>query len=114
MEWNYAELWPRIVSATFNTPAEREKVTDLLLRYAGQEPDRVRLCILRIANGNLAKVRTEIENASGYWREIICQAESPLSNRRRGLREKDPVKYQSLVAKDHQSYEQWLQHALAT
>ena len=42
-----------------------------------REKPRVIMACLKNANGDLAKLQGDLANASGWWREIISQAEYP-------------------------------------
>ena len=52
--------------------------------------------------------------AEGDWRELLCEAEYPLSSRKWGLKVNAPEKYDALLAKEQDQYEQWLKSALAS
>jgi hypothetical protein len=59
-------------------------------------------------------VRSLLALAEGDWRELLCEAEYPLSSRKWGLKDKAPEKYEELLAKEQDQYEQWLKSVLAT
>jgi hypothetical protein len=82
--------------------------------YSGPEPDRVKLGVLKVADCNLGKVRSLLALAQDDWRELLCEAEYPLSSRKWGLKDKAPEKYEALLAKEQAQYEQWLISVLAT
>ncbi|HSM50354.1 MAG TPA: hypothetical protein VLA75_03030 [Thermoanaerobaculia bacterium] len=82
--------------------------------YSGPEPDRVKLGVLKAADCRLEKLPALLALARDDWRELLCEAEFPLSSRRWGLRERAPEKYEALLAKEQAQYEEWLGRALAT
>jgi hypothetical protein len=111
---NYGELWPRVVEVAFRNAEERQAVLALFAAYSGPEPDRVKLGVLKAANCQLERVKVLLSLAQSDWRELLCEAEYPLSSRRWGLIDKAPEKYDALLAKEQARYEQWLKSVLAT
>lgn len=111
---DYANLWPRVVAASFSEPGERETVMAVLAAYAGPEPDRVKLGILKAADCELERIKHFCGVASNDWRDLLCDAEYPLSSRKWGLKEKAPAKYEKLLVQEQAEYGAWLQHVLAT
>ena len=111
---DYGNLWPRVVEARFRDAQERAAVLALFSAYSGPEPDRVKLGVLKAADCNIEKVRSLLALAEGDWRELLCEAEYPLSSRKWGLKDKAPEKYEALLAKEQDKYEQWLKSVLAT
>ena len=111
---DYGSLWPRVVEARFRDAQERAAVLAMFAAYSGPEPDRVKLGVLKAADCNIEKVRSLLALAEADWRELLCEAEYPLSSNKWGLREKAPEKYEALLAREQDQYEQWLQSALAT
>lgn len=86
----------------------------ILASYTGPEPDRVKLGILKAADCQLERIRYFCGVASDDWRDLLCEAEYPLSSRKWGLKDRDPEKYEKLLAKEQAEYESWLQKVLAT
>jgi len=111
---DYPNLWPRVVTARFNEPGQHEVVMAILASYEGPEPDRVKLGILKAADCQLERIRYFCGVASDDWRELLCEAEYPLSSRKWGLKDKAPEKYEKLLVKEQAEYESWLQRVLAT
>jgi hypothetical protein len=93
---------------------DRAAVLAMLAAYSGPEPDRVKLGVLKAADCNIEKVRSLLALAEDDWRDLLCEAEYPLSSRKWDLKDKAPEKYQALLAKEQDQYEQWLQSVLAT
>jgi len=111
---NYANLWPRVISARFGNSEHLEAVLALFASYDGPEPDRVKLGILKAADCDIQKIHKYFGMAKSDWRDLLCEAEYPRSARRFGLKERSPEKYQRLLAKEQEEYESWLQRVLAT
>ena len=111
---DYGALWPRVVEARFRNAQEREAVLAMFAAYSGPEPDRVKLGVLKAADCKIEKVQALLALAESDWRELLCEAEYPLSSRKWGLKDKAPEKYEALLVKEQDQYEQWLQSALAT
>jgi hypothetical protein len=111
---DYGSLWPRVVEAKFRNAEERETVLAMFSAYTGPEPDRIKLGVLKAADCNLEKVRSFLALAQDDWRDLLCEAEYPLSSRKWGLKDRAPEKYEALLAKEQDQYERWLQSVLAT
>jgi hypothetical protein len=111
---DYANLWPRVVTTRFSEPEQHEAVMAILASYEGPEPDRVRLGILKAADCQLERIQYFCGVANDDWRELLCEAEYPLSSRRWGLKDKSPEKYEKLLVKEQAEYESWLQRVLTT
>ena len=111
---DYANLWPRVVAARFSEPVQREAVMAILASYDGPEPDRVKLGILKAADCQVERIRQFCGMASADWRDLLCEAEYPLSSHKWGLRKKAPEKYEKLLVKEQAEYDSWLQRVLAT
>jgi hypothetical protein len=102
------------VEARFRNAEERKAVLAMFAAYSGPEPDRVKLGVLKAADCDIEKMRSFLALAEDDWRELLCEAEYPLSSHRRGLKDKAPEKYEALLAKEQDQYERWLKSALAT
>jgi hypothetical protein len=111
---DYANLWPRVVAARFSEPVQCEAVMAILASYAGPEADRVKLGILKAADCQVERIRYFCRMASDDWRDLLCEAEYPLSSRKWGLKKKAPEKYEKLLVKEQAEYDSWLQRVLAT
>lgn len=62
------------VRSNFEEP-DRSLVTTVLESYAGPEPDRVRRCVLHLANGDAGEVKDLVEVATVDYRDVILSAE---------------------------------------
>jgi hypothetical protein len=77
-----------------------------------REKPRVVLACLKIANGDLARLRRELADASGWYREILSEAEYPLATKRLfridSLTDDD---VRAIYDKDWRQYVEWLTRA---
>ena len=77
-----------------------------------REKPRVVLACLKIANGDAARLRGELANAAGYYREILSEAEYPLATERWSRIESlgdDEVR--AIYEQDWRQYSEWLGRA---
>lgn len=73
------------------------------------EKPRVVLACLKNANGSLAKLKGELAQASGYWREIIGEAEYPNYTKKMFRIERlSADEKERIIEKDKSQYLQWL------
>ncbi len=56
---------------------QHTQVLELIEDCKTKHSARIILACLKIANGSLVKLKQQLADASGYWREIISQAEYP-------------------------------------
>ena len=56
---------------------ELDEIRQLLLDVTARERLRVIAACLKIGDGDFSKLKGELLNADGYWREIITEAEYP-------------------------------------
>jgi hypothetical protein len=98
----------RIVSRDF--PAEsRAAIFDLIDAVTVREKDRVVLACLKVSDGDLSRLTGNLENAPGYWREIISEAEYPGASKQWSKLADAPVEKQEQVyAADWSQYVEWL------
>jgi hypothetical protein len=91
-------------------PSERvEEVMSILRGYDSGAPHRVRLAALRIAAGDLVRLRAEIVRANEDYRDVLLAGEYPIRVAR------DPNPFASLPkaeagkisATDRKQYEEW-------
>jgi len=74
-----------------------------------REKPRVVLACLKIAGGDLDRLRGELANASGYYREILSEAEYPLATRRWSRIQSLPEdEVRAIYDKDWRQYSDWL------
>lgn len=58
-------------------PDKQDEIRQLLLGVTVGGKLRVIAACLKNGGGNFAKLKSELLNANGYWREIISEAEYP-------------------------------------
>ena len=84
-------------------------ILELIATIEVREKPRVVLACLKIADGDLETLRGNLANASGWYREILGEAEYPLATKRwfriDSLSE-DEVR--SIYDKDWRQYSEWL------
>jgi hypothetical protein len=102
----------RIVRRDFG--AERAAEVLALLEGYGPErwhrhPERVRLACLKLAHGELDRLRAQIENAQYDYRDVIGAAEYPGYMKRMFHIEKLPEEErQEIIDGDWRQYQDWL------
>lgn len=65
----------RVVERDFPADAH-DAIHEIIRGVEVREKARVVLACLKNAKGSLEKLRGELANASGYWREILCYADA--------------------------------------
>jgi hypothetical protein len=86
-----------------------DEILALIATVEVREKPRVVLGCLKIAAGNVDKLRRELADASGYYREILGEAEYPLATKRWfriDTLSDDEVR--AIYDKDWQQYSAWL------
>jgi hypothetical protein len=102
----------RIVRRDF--PADRTVEVLALLNGYGQEdwqrePDRVRLAALKLAAGDLERLRYEIEGAKHDYRDVLGPAEYPgYTKRMFRIGELAQDEQQRIIDADWRQYQEWL------
>ena len=102
----------RIVRRDF--PADRAiEVLAMLDEYGAEdgqtEPHRVRLAALKLAAGDLQRLRYEIEGAKRDYRDVLGPAEYPgYSNRMFRIEELPQDEQQRIIDADWEQYRDWL------
>jgi hypothetical protein len=84
-----------------------------LSEYGGRkgepESERVRLAVLKLANGSVQTLRTSIEEAKWDWRNVLAAAEYPAYYKTVSRFQTLPAAEQSRITNsDLQQYEEWL------
>lgn len=73
------------------------------------EKPRVVMACLKNGNGNFEKLKGELANASGWWREIISEAEYPNYTKKWFRMDKlGEEEKQRIIEKDKDQYLAWL------
>jgi hypothetical protein len=92
--------------------AEVDGILRLIAAVEVREKPRVVLACLKIANGDLARLRGELENAEGYYREILSEAEYPLATKRWSrIQSLSDDEVCAIYEKDWRQYSEWLNRA---
>ena len=91
-------------------PAEAvNSIFELIAAVEVREKPRVVLACLKLANGNLDRLRGELANASGYYREILSEAEYPLASKRWSrMKSMAEDEVRAIYDKDWRQYSEWL------
>ncbi|MCB1023163.1 MAG: hypothetical protein KDB79_02150 [Acidobacteria bacterium] len=74
-----------------------------------QERERVQVAIIKLAEGNLEKLKTEVSGAKGDFRDTLGAAEYPEQSRKATWRMKDKEKANKIVESDRKKYLEWLE-----
>ena len=103
----------RIVKRDFSADAHGA-IHDLISGVAVREKARVILACLKNAAGSFEKLKGELANAEGWWREIISEAEYPHYTKKMFRIERLPEdEKQRIIEKDKNQYLAWLQRGPA-
>jgi hypothetical protein len=75
-----------------------------------QEKSRVVLACIKNSKGGIEKLKRQLMDASGYYREIIGEAENPHYMRKCFHTDKlPPAEVAGIIEKDKKQYLEWLQ-----
>ena len=86
-----------------------DSILALIAAVEVREKSRVVLACLKVANGDLDRLRRQLDDASGHYREILSEAEYPLATRRWSRIETlSDEELRSIYDKDWQQYSEWL------
>jgi hypothetical protein len=102
----------RIVRRDF--PADRAaEVLAMLEEYGTEEwqrePHRVRLAVLKLAAGDLGRLRYEVEGAKRDYRDVLAPAEYPGYTRRMfRISKLAEDEQQRIIDADWKQYDEWL------
>ncbi len=98
----------RIVNRDYPSDS-REEIFRLIDALVVQEKPRVALACLKIGGGDSHRAQKELNDAPGYWREIISGAEYPLATKRwNRLRNQSDEARQQVYDADWKQYTDWL------
>jgi len=97
----------RIVARDFAAD-QHPSILEMIRSVTVREKPRVVAACLKNAQGNLAKLNSELSNAVDYWREIISEAEYPNYIKKYGrLRTLSTDQVAEIIEKDKQQYLAW-------
>lgn len=89
-----------------------ETVLSLIAGLEEWEHSRVALACLKLAGGNLDRLRGAVANASADYREVLLEAEYPLAAKRWFRMEKlSDDERQAIYDSDWRQYSEWLARA---
>jgi hypothetical protein len=77
-------------------------------QFEGRTPWRVQLAVLKLAAGDIATLKREIEVAKADFRDVIAPAEYPKYSRYVRSRDFPDAEKQPLIDEDWKQYESWL------
>lgn len=101
----------RIVRRDFSAEAHGA-IHEMIRGVEVREKTRVVLACLKNANGSFEKLKGELTNAGGYWREIIGEAEYPNYTKKMFRIDKlSADEKQRIIEKDKNQYLTWLRGA---
>jgi hypothetical protein len=88
------------------------EILELIATVSVREKPRVVLACLKIANGDLDRLRANLSDASGYCRELLGEAEYPLATKRWSRIQSLPEdEVRAIYDKDWRQYSEWLTRA---
>ena len=87
----------------------RQELRKLIQLVQVREKHRVVLACMKSAGGDVQKLKKNLNDAAGYWREIISEAEYPYYSKKMFRIEKLTEKEQAdIIEKDRKQYLDWL------
>ena len=100
----------RLIARDF-PPIDRARVTAALEEYGKEswhnEVIRVRAAILKMADGDLERLRVDLEVAKTDYRDVLAAAEYPLYSRR-PFDDMPDAERERIIADDWAQYQEWL------
>ena len=98
----------RILQRDF--PVEQwQELREMIQLVQVREKDRLVLACMKNAGGDFQKLKGNLTEAEGYWREIISEAEYPLYSKNMFRLDKLTEKEKSdIIEKDKKQYLDWL------
>lgn len=93
-------------------PEHHEEIRAIIRQVEVRGKPRVILACLKSADGNIEKLRNNLAEASGYYREIIGEAEYPNYMKKAFHMEKlSEIEIAKIIEKDKDQYLTWLYRA---
>lgn len=91
-------------------PSEQcQELREMMQRVEVREANRVVLACMKSADGDVEKLKRNLNDATGYWREIISEAEYPHYSKKMFRIDKLTEKEQAdIIEKDKKQYLEWL------
>jgi len=107
---NNKKLLNKKLVSLFQNEKERAKVREILESYGEekfqQEPDRVRLAVLKLSGTDISEIENWTKRAKEDYRDILAWAEYPRQSKHWSM--PDGSKKKELIEADKQEYVQWL------
>jgi hypothetical protein len=89
--------------------ADLDELWEVIAQVEVVEKWRVMMACLKVGGGSVEKLRGELANASGWWREIISEAEYPEATKKTFRIDKfSPEEQRAIFDRDWKQYEAWL------
>jgi len=102
----------RIVRREFR-PEDHAAALDVLAAYGTKswhnEPARVRVALLKLARGNLQKLRQQLAAAGTDYRDVLSMAEYPSYFTQVSPGGRDPAARQQAIDADWRQYRRWFE-----
>ena len=90
-------------------PESHEEIRTMIRQLEVREKPRVVLACLKCAGGDLQKLRGNLAEASGYYREILSEAEYPHYMKKHFHIDKlSEAEQRAIIEKDRVQYLAWL------
>jgi len=109
-QYDEKDILLRKIYLLFPDKKDRDEVVDVLNKYGKenheQEPDRVRLAILKISDNTIKSIKQNTHFAKQDFRDTLVAAEYPNQSKKWSM--PDGPKKQKLINKDKIQYEKWL------
>lgn len=93
-------------------PRDVAEASATLELYTAREAQRVRLATIRLANGDLTRLKQEVHNACCDWRDVLLPAEYPSQSSRK-FRLADEKEKERIRETDWRKYHEWYLHGLS-
>src|SRR5687767_10672686 len=84
------------------------QVMAVLDEYEDRECERVQLAVLKLAGGNVERLRYEIEGAKRDYRDVLGPAEYPGYRKMFRMDKLPPEERQRIIDADWKQYQDWL------
>lgn len=97
----------RVIARDFPVQ-EREEINAVVRQGDVREKVRVVLACLKNSGGDLARLKKDLSEATGYWREIIAEAEYPNTRRTFQSDKCSETEKLRLYEQDWSQYQRWL------
>ena len=108
MTYNYRAILPEIIDCISEDERHKQEIIKLLNSYNHNEPERVKIGILKASNGDIDKIQELLEIANCDFRDLLCITDYPLSSKKWNLKEKNPKKYKELQNQESTEYANWI------